>query len=192
MPEIWTIGHSNHSVEHFLHLLSMHGITAVADVRSTPYSIAASQFNREAIKDVLHEKRIHYVYLGEELGPRSPDLACYENGKVVYGRLATTEVFAQGIERLKKGMTRYRVAMMCAEKDPIVCHRTILICRHLSADAELRIHHILEEGSVEENEASEKRLMQSLKIDEYDLFNTRDEQVAKAYALQSQRIAYAL
>ncbi|HOD97383.1 MAG TPA: DUF488 domain-containing protein [Syntrophales bacterium] len=194
MPEIWTIGHSNHSVEHFLHLLSMHGITAVADVRSTPYSIAASQFNREAIKEVLHKERIYYVHLGEELGPRSPDPACYENGKVVYGLLAATAVFAQGIERLRKGMERYRVAMMSAEKDPIACHRMVLICRHLSmhADDGLAIRHILEDGAIEDNAASERRLMQDLKIAEFDLFNSREEQIAKAYALQSQRIAYAL
>ena len=62
----------------------------------------------------------------------------------------------------------------------------------MHADDGLAIRHILEDGAIEDNAASERRLMQDLKIAEYDLFNSREEQIAKAYALQSQRIAYAL
>ncbi len=192
MPELWTIGHSNHPVEYFLDMLTAHHITAVADVRSNPYSIVAAQFNREEIQDALRKRRIYYVYLGEELGPRSPDPACYENKRVVYARLAATPAFAKGIERLKKGMQLHRIALLCSEKDPILCHRMVLICRYLSRDPGLSIHHILEDGSIEEHAASEHRLMDKFRISEYDLFHTREEQVSKAYELQEADIAYSM
>ena len=193
MKEIWTIGHSNHAIGRFVELLAMHKITDLCDVRSSPYSRYASQFNREVLKEELARRRLAYVHLGEELGPRSPDPACYENGKVRYDRLARKPAFSQGIERLRKGMGMVdrRIALMCAEKDPLTCHRMILICRHLRGD-DVRISHILEDGCVEDNGETEIRLMRLLKIDEQDLLNTREEQVNLAYDRQGDQIAYEL
>ncbi len=125
---IYTIGHSTHPSEKFIELLKRHEITAVCDVRSSPYSQFTPQFNRETIQSELKKHGIAYVYLGKELGPRSDDPGCYENGKVQYDRLAKTDLFHEGIRRAKEGMKSYRIALMCAEKDPIMCHRTILVC----------------------------------------------------------------
>jgi len=129
MSELLTIGHSVHAVERFVDLLKMHGVTALCDVRSSPYSRFTPQFNRETLKEEMARQRIAYIDLGAELGPRSADPTCYENGKIQYKRLATKEIFQQGLDRLRKGMATYRIALMCAEKDPLTCHRTILICR---------------------------------------------------------------
>ncbi len=191
MLDLFTIGHSVHSVERFADLLKMHGVTALCDVRSSPYSRFTPRFNREALKEEMARQRIAYIYLGAELGPRSADPTCYENGKVQYKRLAAREIFRRGLDRLRKGMAMYRIALMCAEKDPIPCHRMILICRNLRGD-DIGIRHILEEGSLEDNRDTEKRLMKSLKIDPADLFSTEAEQIERAYDLQGERIACPL
>src|SRR3989304_3669807 len=83
--ELYTIGHSTHSIEEFVKLLTMHSITAVCDVRSTPYSQFTPQFNRELLQKELKIHNISYVFLGEELGARSDNPSCYVNGKVQYG-----------------------------------------------------------------------------------------------------------
>ncbi len=137
----------------------MHGINTVCDVRSSPYSRFTPQFNRETLKEELIRQRITYIYLGAELGPRSPDPSCYENGKVQFERLAQKEIIQQGLNRLRKGMATHRIALMCAEKDPLTCHRTILICRHLRDD-DVLIRHMLEDGSCEDHSDTEKRLLQ--------------------------------
>ena len=118
-------------------------------------------------------------------------MSCYENGKVQYSRLAEKEVFQQGLNRLRKGMENYCIALMCAEKDPLTCHRTILICRHLRGE-NIRIRHILEDGSLEDHCNTEQRLMKLLKIDPADLFSTEEAQIERAYDLQADKIAYVL
>jgi uncharacterized protein (DUF488 family) len=189
MKKIFTIGHSIHTTEEFIGLLNRHAITAVGDVRSSPYSRFNPQFNRETLQKDLIESRIAYVYLGDCLGPRSDDPACYINGKAAYNLIAKTGLFEQGINRLKKGMEQHTIALMCSEKDPVSCHRMILVCRHLK-DHEVQILHILEDGSLETNEAAEKRLMKLLKIPELDLFAGPDELIAQAYEDQGEKIAY--
>jgi uncharacterized protein (DUF488 family) len=188
--ELYTIGHSTHSTEKFVELLTQHSITAVCDVRSHPYSKFNPQFNRESLQKELKEYAITYVFLGEELGARSSDPNCYINGRVQYHALAQSDLFQQGLTRLRKGMETYRIALMCAEKDPITCHRTILICRQLRAD-NIDIKHILEDGSIENNARSEERLLQVLKLPPGDLFTTVEEYIERAYDLQGEKIAYS-
>src|SRR5579862_3475831 len=103
---VFTVGHSTHAQERFIGLLSAHGITAVCDVRSKPYSRVNPQFNRDELKEVLPVYGITYLFLGKELGARSDDPSCYEDGKVQYDRLARTELFKQGIERVQDGMRK--------------------------------------------------------------------------------------
>ena len=191
MLELFTIGHSIHSLERFVALLKTHGVTALCDVRSSPYSRYTPQFNRESLKDELAKHRIIYLYLGAELGPRSSDPTCYEGGKVQYNRLAAKEIFQQGLGRLQKGMATHRIALMCAEKDPLTCHRMLLICRNLRGD-DIVIRHILEDGALEDNRDTEKRLMKLLKIDPADLFSTEADQIQRAYDLQGEKVAYTL
>src|SRR5690242_9735719 len=128
---VYTIGHSTHAIEKFIALLKSSQIEAVSDVRSWPHSRMNPQFNRETLKRSLREAGIKYVFLGKELGARSEDRGCYRNGQVQYDLLANTELFKQGIERVKEGAQKYRVVLMCAEKDPLDCHRTILVARKL-------------------------------------------------------------
>src|SRR5215475_16107430 len=106
---ISTVGHSNHPIQSFLDLLTRHTITAVADVRSTPYSRFNPQFRREKLQASLAEAGIQYVFLGAELGARSQDPSCYDaDGRVSYAKLARTELFRSGIQRLITGSAQYR------------------------------------------------------------------------------------
>jgi uncharacterized protein (DUF488 family) len=187
---IYTIGHSNHPIERFLGLLQPHGITAVADVRSTPYSRFNPQFRREKLQAALAAVGIQYVFLGQELGARSQDPACYDSdGRVSYAKLATTELFRKGIARLRTGMADHRISLMCAEREPLDCHRTILVARELVREG-LAVTHILGDGSLESHEHVLQRLASALKLARSDLFSDSAALVEQAYDLQAARIAY--
>jgi uncharacterized protein (DUF488 family) len=190
MNELYTIGHSNHPIEKFIDLLSRHNIDVLCDVRSSPYSGHNPQFNREPLREALKGAGMQYVFLGKELGARSDDPSCYVDGKVQYDRLARTDLFQQGLSRLQKGMESYRVALMCAEKDPLMCHRTILVCRQFRSDG-VDIKHILASGKIEPNNQSEKRLLQMLRMQQ-DFFTSMDELIEQAYDKQGEKIAFVV
>ncbi len=187
--EVFTIGHSTHTIEKFITLLSVHKIQAVADVRSSPFSKFNPQFNRENLQNSLKASGIRYVFLGKELGARSEDPACYVADKVQYDRLAQTPLFQSGLDRVVEGANNYRIALMCAEKDPLDCHRTILVSRELLKRG-LIVTHILEDGSLESHTESIARLVTSLGMSMDDMFVSRDEIIDQAYRRQADRIAY--
>jgi uncharacterized protein (DUF488 family) len=153
---IFTIGHSNHPITRFLELLSGAGLTALADVRSQPHSRWASQFNREALSAALAEQGIAYMFLGKELGGRPKDTALLKDGKPDYRAMAVSENFRAGIARVLEGAKTHRIALMCAERDPIDCHRFLLIGRRLAAHG-VPVGHILTTGEVETHEDTERR-----------------------------------
>ena len=188
-PGIYTIGHSTQPLDRFIELLQRHGITAVADVRSAPYSRLNPQFNREPLKATLRDAGISYVFMGEELGARTKDLSCYRDGKVDFERLARTELFRSGLERVRNGAATHRIALMCAEKDPLDCHRTILVARKL-VEGGVSVSHILADGIVESHDQAMSRLMQMVRIKEHDLLRPREESLREAYQKRGEEIAY--
>jgi uncharacterized protein (DUF488 family) len=187
-PELFTIGHSNHSVESFLGLLRLHRIEVLADVRSSPYSARFPQFNREALKAALRNAGIRYLFQGDELGARRSERNCYVDGVARYDRIAQTAAFQCGLERVAKGIKEFRSALMCAEKDPLECHRTILVCRHLREVAQ--ILHIRTDGSLESQRDAETRLMTEEGIPTDDFFASPEELLARAYDQRGGRTAY--
>jgi len=186
---VLTIGHSTHSLDVFIKLLHQHDVTALADVRSTPYSRANPQFNRETLEHHLKAQGITYVYLGAELGARSNDLTCYEHGRVQYARLARTDLFRSGIDRVIRGANEYRITLMCAEKEPLDCHRTILVARALT-ELGVAVQHILADGRLESHDATMERLLKVVGLRDNDLFRSRDELMVEALSRQEQKVAY--
>lgn len=186
---LYTIGHSTHTAEKVMDLLRKYAVTAVADVRSHPYSRMNPQFNREAFCARLKDAGIVYVFLGRELGARSQDRDCYVEGKVQYDRLAQTALFQTGLERVIKGMRSDRVALMCSEKDPLTCHRTILVCRHLATRG-IAVAHILEDGRLESHDDVLSRLLRELGLSERDWFRSREDLVTEAYVRRAQQLAH--
>lgn len=157
--QLFTVGHSNHSIKTFIEILQKHEITALADVRSRPYSRYLPHFCQAQLKDYLEADKIRYAFLGQELGARPEDQSCYVDGKALYERIAATDLFTEGIRRILKGVkSRHRIALMCAEKDPLTCHRAVLVCKNLK-EYDLDIQHIKSNGDLESHGELEDRML---------------------------------
>ncbi len=159
MKALYTIGHSNHSMDDFLALLERHGIEAVFDVRSKPYSRIHPHFRYKPLAGALQKAGIEYVFAGKALGARPDDPDCREQGRISFARLAQRHEFAAALKQIRQVAESRRVCLMCAEKEPLSCHRTLLICRNLRG-GDLCMYHILADGSLEAHGETEKRMMQ--------------------------------
>jgi len=192
-PVVFTVGHSNHTLERFIGLLKDAGITAIADVRSVPYSRYTHQFDRETLADDLRTVGIAYSFLGDELGARPNDKNCYRDGKADYGLIAATPLFQSGLDRVIEGSRKYRIALMCAEKDPLDCHRTILVGRNLKMRG-VTINHIHADGHIENFDEAEHRLIKITKQEMDDMFSpsgTPSNPLERAYEIKGKEISYA-
>jgi hypothetical protein len=192
-PVLFTVGHSNHTPDAFVALLKANGIAAVADVRSAPYSRYCPWFNRDVLEGVLKPHGIRYIFMGDELGARPDDSSCYRNGHVGYDLLAKTASFRRGLDRAIEFAGQFRVALMCAEKEPLDCHRTILVARELQKLG-TSVRHILADGSTEEHADTEKRLLTLTKREPPPLFgggNVMQESLDEAYTIRGRAIAFS-
>ena len=193
MKEIFTIGHSNHSLDHFIELLLKHRLSTIADIRSSPYSKYSPHFNRDELDSALRNANIDYMFLGKELGAQRSEGDCYIDGQAKYDRIAHLPAFRHGLEIVLQRVENCRIALMCSESDPITCHRTILVCRELKKICpDLEITHLLGDGKVERQEMSEKRLVNLHKL-QPELFGdltSTSALIEKAYDLQAEKIAY--
>jgi len=130
---VFTIGHSNHSLEHFTRLLGKHGIGTLADVRSHPYSRYVPHFTAVPLRQALEGEGIRYVYLGRELGGRPAARDFYdEKARVLCNRLRQSAVFAEGMSSLLVDVSNARVAVICGEEDPLACHHWLLVGQALA------------------------------------------------------------
>ena len=192
---VLTIGHSNHSLETFMGLLARHRVTALADVRSAPWSRFSPHFNREPLAAALKAQRIGYVYLGRELGGRSDDADDYQAGRIRYDRLARTDRFRDGLDRVVRGAGKHRIALMCAEKEPLDCHRALLIGRALD-ELGVKVEHILRDGRREPHaEAMDRLLARCDLVPDGDLFRRqqpREELIAEAIVRQTERVGHGV
>lgn len=204
--ELFTIGHSNYKIDAFITLLKKHKISAVADVRSHPYSRFLPHFNQSALQQILLKQHIHYVFLGRELGARSDNPKCYVDGKAVYEKIAKTDEFNRGIQRILQGLVKHKISLMCAEKDPLTCHRAVLVCQYIR-HFDININHILKGGDLESHGQLEERMLAkhgllessgeqekqaqlSLFDQQNSILATKEENLEKAYRLQGNEIAY--
>ncbi len=186
---LYTVGHSNHPIDYLIKLLKRYDIDTIVDVRSYPYSRYNPQYNREEFVKYLQHENMDYLYLGDCLGGRTNDPQYVIKGKVKYEKLAASQAFQEGLQRVINGIRQHRIVLLCAEKDPLQCHRSILITRHLREEP-FNILHILADGKLETQEQIEYRLRESLGLPHQDLFNTPEQQTQRAYEIQGDRIAY--
>ena len=146
---IFSIGHSNQSIEKFLWLLDSHKINVLVDVRSHPYSKYAPHFQKNSLSRELETSSFKYLFLGQELGGKPEEKNFYDAaGHVLYRELARSSLFLEGIQRLEHGVASYRVAIMCAEENPSRCHRRLLITPVLQ-ERGIRVIHIRGDGRLE-------------------------------------------
>ncbi len=191
MNEILTVGYGNRDIEAFVALLRRYGVEVVCDVRSTPYSARYESFNRETLRALLRDSRIKYLYLGELLGARPSDPDLYVAGRASYEAMERSSIYRQGIERLETGMDSYRIAVMCAEKDPLDCHRAVLIGRMLVRDG-LSVQHIGSDGELESHVTLERRMLNRYGLLQGSLFDSSSDfaALAAAYERRGAELAY--
>ena len=192
MTGIYTIGHSTHSMEKFLALLKHASIEAVADVRSTPYSRRQPQFNLDPLRRALATNKIQYVPLGAELGGRGNSCSERdEHGRILYRSIAESIEFQEGLNRVQAGSNRLRIVLMCTERDPLNCHRGILVSRILAA-RDIQVLHIHGDGRIESHGDAESRLLQMTGLRQMDLFQPEEQVLMEAYKRQEARIAHVV
>ena len=188
-PTLFTIGHSNHTLDKFIGLLKQHNITAIADVRSIPFSRFNPHFNREALEASLRRANISYVHMGQQLGARRDEPECFVGKQANYELVAQLPSFRAGIDRLLAGSQHQRIALMCAEKDPITCHRTVLITRAFR-HAAITVSHILDSGQLESAAAAEERMMDATQTPRADLFQSKEDLINAAYTKLGAQLAW--
>lgn len=191
---VFTVGHSNWPFAQFVQLLKRAGIDFVLDVRSRPASARNPQFTQPGFEAMLREEAIGYAFLGEELGGRPADPDLYrQNGAVDYAACGKTYAFRAGIERVAAEAARHQVALVCAEEDPLDCHRFLMISPALAA-AGLEPLHLRGNGALESERAAEDRLLNATGFGDVannTLFpEARTEALAKALNLQAERAAF--
>jgi uncharacterized protein (DUF488 family) len=187
--DLFSIGHSNIAAERFLALLRDVGVDTIADVRSTPFSRRFPWFSGKNLAATLTQHGMTYLAYGDTLGGRPRDTALYRDAVADYEAMARQPDFQIGLDRLLVDAARSRVCLMCAEREPLDCHRCLLVARSL-AERGLTIGHILHDGTVEPHATTEQRLL-SLTGASDDLFVTgQEERLAAAYRRRARAVAY--
>lgn len=193
---ILTLGHSNLEPEEFLALLERSQVEVVADVRSLPQSARFPQFNQIVLEKILRAEGIEYIFLGEELGGRPDDAVAYRSdGRVDYRARRRSYAFRAGLDRLLSLSEKQTVALLCAEEDPLECHRFLMICPELVLAGASPLH-IRKDGRMETQEAAGNRLLEAhgfTGLAANSLFpEARTEALEKAYDLQAEKIAFRI
>lgn len=153
--KLFSIGHSNHSLEHLLNLLQNAGVRLVIDVRSRPYSRYFPHFNRKSLETALARAGIRYEFFGESLGGKPEQPEFYNrDGRVDYGRLSNTTKFQKGLELMLSHAAKCSAVIMCSEEDPAKCHRSMLIGQALRG-MNVDLVHIRADGRLQKNGESE-------------------------------------
>lgn len=196
LQPLYTLGHSILDIEHFTALVKDHGVELVVDVRSTPQSSRMPHFSMPAFEILLHAERLDYLFLGEELGGRPDDADAYlPNGLVDYRARRKSYALQSGLDRLVQELKHRTVAMMCAEEDPLECHRFLMVCPELIQRGVVPAH--IRKGSrIETQEAAENRLLADTgfgAVAANTLFpGARTDALEDAYKLQSEKFAFRI
>lgn len=193
---LYSIGYATKPIDTFISQLNDYQVNVVVDIRSVPYSKVFFDYHKENIIQHLKRHNLRYVYLGDEFGPRSKDDSHYnEKGQIQFDRLMKSILFQQGVVRLKAGIEKgFTIALMCAEKDPVICHRSQLVGHYLareglSSSDTIDLHHIRHDGTIETQEQLETRMME-IHDQGDDLFMSYDDRKHRAYMMQCEQTAY--
>lgn len=197
MKKIYTVGHSNGTLEELLSLLRLAGVNCLVDVRSVPASAYTSQFNKEPLSNYLKRNGVHYLHFGMEFGARRTDSLV--DGQVNFEKAVTTSAFKNGVERINLGIEKgFTISLMCSEADPLSCHRFSMISRYFY-DAGYDVYHILHSKEIKTHAELEAKMISDYlgksrsKLREIDMmfgtYNAEDQRV-DAYRLKNAEIGY--
>lgn len=156
----YTIGHSTRKLEEFINTIKRYGIDCVMDIRSTPYSTNkySNMYNRENIEREIKQAGINYIYMGEELGEKGKEEILNNNNKTIFDNIVDSEPFKKGIHRIVEGIKRdHKIALMCSERNPFNCHRSILVGYILEQEG-VKVEHIIEEEECKNQKRIEEEI----------------------------------
>lgn len=200
MGLLYTIGHSQHEFGYFSNLLKIYDINYLLDVRSTPYSKYAETYNKELLSSLLSTKGIKYSFMGKFFGARPDNAELYnEEGYLDFEKVSYSDLFIKGIESVDLGLKRgNNIVLMCTEKDPIDCHRAIMVARAFSLRG-IDVKHILPNGKYQTQQELDERLLDKyfpdraqLSIFNYDKVISAEENIKLAYRERNKEIGYHL
>jgi uncharacterized protein (DUF488 family) len=187
--DLFSIGHSNLAAERFTATLRAAGADAIADVRSVPASRFCPWFSAKNLAPLLAKEGMAYLGFGDALGGRPRDPSLYRDSIVDYEAMARMPGFRAGLDRLIAESGRHRLCLMCSEREPLDCHRCLLVARALAARG-LTVGHILHDGTIEPHAATEQRLLR-LENAEGDLFSAgQNDRIAAAYRRRARAVAF--
>lgn len=199
--DIYTLGHSNYTIEKLIDMLKKYNINCVVDIRGTPYSKYNVQFDKEIIRYTLTKAGFIYIYMAKEFAAKRINKESYnEEGYSDFELVVNEKDFLDGIERLKNGCNKgYRIALLGAMQEPIRCHRSILVGRALIKYG-FNVKHILDDSSIASQDDIEDMLLNKyfsnrnqITID--DLIGnslSKEEMIKKAYRLANKEIGYRI
>jgi len=202
MNTIYTIGHSVHEIDYFIELLKKYDINLVLDVRSSPYSKYAPQFNKKNIEEKLEENGIHYNFVGDSFGARQKNPNLYsKDGIVDFDKVRESIKFKATFNKVIDNINNANMVLMCSEKEPIDCHRSILISKAFYRKG-INIQHILADGEIETQKDLENRLLSLYKLPTktevtLDFFNKNSDNnkfdhLKQAYTKRNKDIGYSI
>ena len=192
---LYTVGHSNGTLEKLLSLIRLADVNCIIDVRSTPASAYSPHFNKESLHRYLRANGVLYGHFGEEFGARRTDSIV--GGQVNFEKAVTTEAFLRGVQRIDNGLVKgFRIALMCSEAKPLDCHRFSMLSRYF-VDNGYEVNHILHNEEIVPHAVLEKEMIDEYvrkgKLSEVDqMFGeyTEDMQRVDAYRLKNKEIGY--
>jgi len=192
---LYTIGYSSFTIDDFVTVLGQYNIQAVVDVRSQPYSANYPYYNRENIENTLKRNKIHYRNYSKEFGARQTDKRYYSiEGYLDFELFVESPVFRQGFNRLKSSIEQgYTIALMCAEKDPGVCHRSIMVSRVFYNNG-YKVSHIIANGRIAGQDDIELQLLDKYYPDRMQMTffgeQDKDSLTVLAYRKRNAEIGY--
>lgn len=195
--EIFTIGYAGFEIEDFIKVLKEHHINSLIDVRSSPFSKFHSDYNKPLLHKTLQEREIIYRNYNREFGARQDDKMYYPNGYLDFSMFTKSKLFVEGMEKIIKAIPLgYRFVLMCSEKDPITCHRTIMVGKAFS-DKGISINHILSDGHIITQSDIDARLLDMYypDRDQLTLFEEQlsiEEMIKNSYRFQNEKIGYRI
>lgn len=200
MGLLYTIGHSQHEFEYFSMLLKTHNVNYLLDVRSVPYSKHAETYNKEYLSKLLEKKNISYSYMGKYFGARQKNTNLYnKEGYLDFEQVVQSDFFIKGMKNVILGLDKgNNIVLMCTEKDPIDCHRAIMIARAFSLNG-IEVTHIMPDGGLQTQKELDERLLDmyfpdraQLSIFDFDNEMSDEERLKLAYQKRNKEIGYHL
>ena len=194
--KIFTIGYSTFTINEFIGILKDHNINYVADVRSIPYSATFPDYNKNLLEARLKHDNIKYHNFKEEFGARQTDEQFFTDGYLDFTKFVKSEQFLHGVEEVNRLINKgYKIVLMCAEKEPEICHRCIMIARYFHYELHYDVKHFLSDGSTINQENINTCLVNKFFPPQRSLIDqnySEEEMIIKSYEFQNQEIGYRL